>query len=217
MYRNFSKYCASLVVLLALPAFTQNKDEIVEPVGMKEIMADIVVGKYRSKQASAAPWSSDTVATSAHLQAVVENEICNSYDFDVKFVSKNTNAQPRWRDPIPFEQVEYKGKLRILSNDKSSEMLMESTSSGIVLRKTVSYWRGKEIDWVWLGTGMVIKGMSGGPVIATSDGSVVGIIMGRPAKGLEKYEFERNKYGDLTIFVPYSIVDYVWRNCNKED
>jgi hypothetical protein len=75
------------------------------------------------------------------------------------------------------------------------------------------YSGGQKLNWLWLGTGTVIKGMSGGPVVADSDGSIVGIVMGRPAKGLKKYQFEENKYGDLTLFVPYDVVDFVWRNC----
>ena len=193
----------------------QYPDEITEPKGMQDIMAEIVSGKYRMKQASAAPWSDEVVATSAHIEAFIENELCKSEDFDVKFVNKATNQIAKWRDPVGFEPLQYKGKLEVLSEDRKMSMVMESTSEGIALRRTVVYWKGEKVDWLWLGTGTVIRGMSGGPVIASSDGSVVGIIMGRPAKGLKKYAFEEEKYGDLTLIVPYSVVDYVWRNCKK--
>lgn len=197
---------------LATTAFAQ--DELVEPKGMQDIMAEVVTGKYRMKQASAAPWDVDVVTTSAHINAFIDGEICNSPEFDVKFVKQQTSRLlAKWRNPIGFESVTYKGKLEITSEDRTMTMLMESNSKGMVLRRTVVYSGGQKLNWLWLGTGTVIKGMSGGPVVADSDGSIVGIVMGRPAKGLKKYQFEENKYGDLTLFVPYDVVDFVWRNC----
>ena len=202
-----------LVFALVGQAFGQ-QNELAEPRGMQDIMAEIVTGKYRMKQGSAAPWTNEVVATSAHINALIEGELCQSKEFDVKFVKQETQFA-KWRDPVAFEELTYKGKIEATSEDRKMTMVIESNSVGLALRRTVIYWNGEKADWVWLGTGIVVKGMSGGPVIAKSDGAIVGIVMGRPAKGLKKYAFEEEKYGDLTIFVPYSVVDFVWRNCER--
>ncbi|MNP53661.1 hypothetical protein D3C76_1481520 [compost metagenome] len=48
--------------------------------------------------------------------------------------------------------------------------------------------------------------MSGGPVIADSDGSVLGINVGFTSHPLQPESLKR-----LSIFVPYSIIEREWR------
>ena len=60
--------------------------------GMQEAMAEMVKGKYRSREASASPWQNEILVTSAHIDAVIENEICTNNVFDTKFV-KQFNVQ----------------------------------------------------------------------------------------------------------------------------
>jgi len=57
--------------------------------------------------------------------------------------------------------------------------------------------------------------MSGGPVVAKNDGAVLGIIMGRPVKGLKKYEDVESKYTDLNLFIPYNVLKEVWKECKR--
>jgi hypothetical protein len=183
--------------------------------GMQEAMAEMVKGKYRSREASASPWQNEIIVTSAHIDAVIENEICTNNAFDTKFVKQFNVQSPKWRDPRAAEEVELLGKLNIISEDRTMSMTVDIRSLGFVLRNTVVGHEGKKLDYVWLGAGKVIKGMSGGPVVALSDGAIVGIIMGRPVSGLKKYEREEAKYQDLYLFVPYNTLKSVWESCPK--
>ena len=183
--------------------------------GMQEAMAEMVKGKYRSRKASASPWQNEIIVTSAHIDAVIENEICTNNAFDTKFVKQFNVQSPKWRDPRAAEEVELLGKLNIISEDRTMSMTVDIRSLGFVLRNTVVGHEGKKLDYVWLGAGRVIKGMSGGPVVALSDGAIVGIIMGRPVSGLKKYEREEAKYQDLYLFVPYNTLKSVWESCPK--
>lgn len=181
--------------------------------GMGEVMAAIVKGQYKAREASASPWQNEVVVTSAHIDAIVENEICTNEVFDTKFVKQFNIKAPKWRDPRAAEEIELLGKMEILSEDRTMSMTVDIRSLGFVLRNTVIGHEGKKLDYVWLGAGKVIKGMSGGPVVALSDGAIVGIIMGRPIPGLKKYEKEEAKYKDLYLFVPYNTIKTVWESC----
>lgn len=181
--------------------------------GMGEVMAAMVKGQYKAREASASPWQNEVVVTSAHIDAIVENEICTNEVFDTKFVKQFNIKAPKWRDPRAAEEIELLGKMEILSEDRTMSMTVDIRSLGFVLRNTVIGHEGKKLDYVWLGAGKVIKGMSGGPVVALSDGAIVGIIMGRPIPGLKKYEKEEAKYKDLYLFVPYNTIKTVWESC----
>lgn len=219
MYRNYIKYYTSLVALLACSAFAQPQveEEIAEAPGMKDLMALMVRGKYKMREASATPWESDDIiVTSAHINAYVENEICNDSDKDVKFIQQEAKFA-NWREPVSYEDVEYIGRIEILSEDRTFDMVMNSRSQGKVLHKTVLGFKGQATNNFWIGSGFTVKGMSGGPVVAKSDGKVVGIIVGAVAKSVKRFDQYREKYGqDLTVIVPYSTVYSVWQGCRNE-
>ena len=203
----------TLFILLFIPLA---KAQETRPLpGMQEAMADMVTGKYRAREASASPWNEDILVTASHIDAVIENEVCNSPYFDTKFVHKTTGQSVTWRQPIAMEDVEFHGKLTIVNETRTMSMDVEMKSLGKALRNTYITHNGKELDFVWLGAGKVIKGMSGGPVIAVSDGAIVGMIIGMPVPGLRKYTVEEDKYHDLNLFVPYKTVKEVWENCNN--
>lgn len=219
MHRNYIKYYTPLVALLACSAFAQPQveEEIAEAPGMKDLMALMVRGKYKMKEASATPWEYDNIiVTSAHIDAYVENEICNDADRDVKFVQSKADFA-NWREPVSYEGVEYIGRIEILSEDRTFDMVMNSKSQGKVLHKTVLGFRGQVTNNFWIGSGFTVKGMSGGPVVAKSDGKVVGIIVGAVSKSVKRFDQYREKYGqDLTVVVPYSTVYSVWQGCRNE-
>ena len=206
----------ALFILFLIPFAKTQAQETVPLPGMQEAMADMVKGKFRARESSASPWNEEILVTAAHIEAVIENEICNDPDFDTKFVRKLTGQSVKWRQPISMEDVELHGKLTILSEDRTMSMVVDMQSLGKALRNTVIYHKGNQLSYLWLGSGKVIKGMSGGPVIAISDGAVLGIIVGKPAPGLKKYSIEEAKYQDLNLFVPYNTIKEVWEQCNKE-
>jgi len=220
MYRNYIKYYTSLVALLVCPVFAQSipTDDIVESPGMRELMALTVRGKFRMREASASPWEQDNIiVTSAHIDAYVENELCNDFNRDIKFVEHESEFA-NWRDPVSYEDVEYIGRMEVLSEDKSFDMVMESRSQGKVLHKTVLGFRGQPTNNFWIGSGFTVKGMSGGPVKAKSDGKVVGVIVGAVSKNVKRFDNYREKYGqDLTVVVPYETVKAVWSKCDAND
>ncbi|MDC3266519.1 hypothetical protein OAU13_01190 [bacterium] len=214
MYRNYIKYCTPLVALLASSVIAQTND-VVDSPGMKELMVLTVQGKFRMREASATPWEQkNIIVTSAHINAEIVNELCTNKEKDVKFISEQGIDNASWRNPIPDEKVTYVGRIEVLSEDKSFDMVMVTKSEGKVIENIPLGFNGKVTNDFWIGQGFTVKGMSGGPVIAASDKKVVGIIVGSISKSAKRFDTYRKKYGeDLTVVVPYNVVDVVWRSC----
>jgi hypothetical protein len=200
-----------LAALLISPAFAQ--EEIAQPPGMQQLMAEMVQGKYRMKEASASPWEEEIVVTSAHIDAYVENQICESKVADVKFVNNGTTQIAEWRDPNSYEDVMYVGFFKIEETETDKTMMsIQTKTSGKILHKTTLGFRGEPTNNFWIGSGMVIKGMSGGPVIA-SDGKIIGILVGAVSPKVPRFQDYFDKFGPLTVIVPYSKIDEVWQKC----
>lgn len=214
MHRNYIKYYTPLVALLASSVFAQSND-VVDSPGMRELMVLTVQGKFRMREASATPWKEDKViVTSAHINAEIVNELCTNKEKDVKFIAEQSVDKGNWRDPIPNENVTYIGRIEVLSEDKSFDMVMNTKSDGKIIENIPLGFQGKVTNDFWIGQGFTVKGMSGGPVVAKSDNKVVGIIVGSIAKNVKRFDNYREVYGDdLTVVVPYSVVDTVWRTC----
>ena len=205
-----------ILTILFLCATPVSAQEVESLPGMQEVMAEMVKGRYRARESSATAWDeSDVLVTSAHIDAIIEGEICNNPLRDVKFVGKDEIKPVIWRQPLAMEPAEFRGLLRILDEGRTMEMNIEIKSQGLVLRNTTIKINNESFPYVWLGAGKVIKGMSGGPVVAKNDGAVLGIIMGRPVKGLKKYEDVESKYTDLNLFIPYNVLKEVWKECKR--
>lgn len=200
-----------LALLLISPAFAQ--EEIAQPPGMQELMAEMVRGKYRMKEASASPWEEEIIVTSAHIDAYVYGEICENKEADVKFVNNGTTQIAEWREPNAYEDVMYVGFFQIEETETKKPMVsIQTKTSGKILHKTTLGFRGTPTNNFWIGAGMTIKGMSGGPVVA-SDGKIVGILVGAVSSKVPRFQDYFNKFGPLTVIVPYSKINEVWQKC----
>ena len=204
-----------LALLLISPAFAQ--EEITQPPGMQELMAEMVRGKYRMKEASASPWQEEIIVTSSHIDAYVENEICENAEMDVKFVRNGTNQKAEWREPQVMEDVTYIGFFEIQDTKTEKPMVsIQTKTPGKILHKTMLGFRGTPTDKFWIGAGMTVKGMSGGPVMA-SDGKIVGILVGAINPKVKRFQEYSDKFGPLTVVVPYSKIDEVWQSCGERN
>jgi hypothetical protein len=201
-----------LALLLISPAFAQ--EEITQPPGMQQLMAEMVQGKYRMKEASASPWKEEIIVTSAHIDAYVKEELCSNKEADVKFVNNGTEQRAEWREPNAYEDVMYVGFFQIQETETDKTMVsIQTKTSGKILHKTTLGFRGTVTNNFWIGAGMTVKGMSGGPVVA-SDGKIVGIIVGAVSPNAKRFQNYFEKYGPLTVVVPYSKIDETWNECN---
>jgi len=200
-----------LALLFISPAFAQ--EEIAQPPGMQELMAEMVRGRYRMKEASASPWEEEIIVTSAHIDAYVKGELCSSKEADVKFVNNGTEQRAEWREPNAYEDVMYVGFFQIEDTTSSKPMMsIQTKTSGKILHKTVLGFRGEPTNNFWIGAGMTVKGMSGGPVVA-ADGKIVGILVGAVSLKVKRFQEYFEKFGPLTVVVPYSKIDEVWQKC----
>ena len=176
-------------------------------------MAEMVRGKYRMKEASASPWEEEIIVTSAHIDAFVAGEMCESKEVDVKFVNNGTEQKAEWREPDAYEDVTYIGFFEIEETKTENTMVsIQTKTPGKILHKTTLGFRGAETNNFWIGAGMTVKGMSGGPVVA-SDGKIVGILVGAVSPKVKRFEEYFEKFGPLTVIVPYSKIDEVWQKC----
>jgi len=202
-----------LILLTLLFSYPTSAQEVDSLPGMEEAMAEMVKAKYRSRESSASPWQSNVIVTAAHIDSIIPNELCTYNIYDTKFVEQNNLQTVKWRSPVVNEDVEMLGKLTILSEDKQMSIVMEIKVIGKVLRETSAIYKGNILDFLWLGSGMTIKGMSGGPVVSLNDGAIVGMVIGRPAPGIARYKEDRAKYQELFFFVPYDTINNAWKNC----
>jgi len=194
-------------------SYSSTAQEINSLPAMEEAMADMVRAKYRSREASASPWEPNVLVTAAHIDSIIENELCTNGVYDTKFVKQFNIQSVKWRSPIAGEDVEMLGKLNILSEDRTMSITMDIRVLGKVLHNTSASYKGNTLDFLWLGAGKTVKGMSGGPVVSLDDGAIVGMIMGRPAPGIARYEEDRAKYQELFFFVPYETIKDAWDVC----
>lgn len=194
-------------------SYSTAAQEIDSLPGMDEAMADMVRAKYRSRESSASPWEPNVLVTAAHIDSIIENELCTNGVYDTKFVKQFNIQSVKWRSPIINEDVELLGKLNILSEDKQMSIIMDIKVIGKVLYNTSASYKGNILDFLWLGAGKTIKGMSGGPVVSLDDGAIVGMIIGRPAPKIARYEEDRAKYQELFFFVPYNTIKDAWDVC----
>ena len=208
------RFLLNTVLVLLFFSSTVYSNEVVEGDSMRDIMTSLI--KVRMYEQNATPWDDNIVATSAHINKTLSQEICSNEILDVKFVRDENINSVLWRDPNKDEPVEYRAKMTVFIPHEDSildfgtEMEVNIRSRGFTLESINLLWKGEKRSDFWIGTGRVLEGMSGGAVVSLVDNAILGIIMGVPKDiyPIQRYFNLLNE--EYTIFVPYVTLQKVW-------
>ncbi|MFW0756244.1 trypsin-like peptidase domain-containing protein [Pseudomonas sp. H11T01] len=153
--------------------------------------------------ASAVQWNEDYAVTTRHTPLIQNVKYSCSTGCDLVFIQHKANGLcPSWRAPRVGEDITAVG---------ASPYLATVTGKGKVYEAPFINTDEHSGDRYAINDAPTIKGMSGGPVIA-SDGSIVGINMGFYSTTLHDMSFHPGVKGAerISIFIPYSIIRREW-------
>ncbi|MGY2338023.1 trypsin-like peptidase domain-containing protein [Pseudomonas sp. SDO5532_S415] len=153
--------------------------------------------------ASAVQWNDDYAVTTRHTPFIANVKYSCSTNCDLVFIKHKANGRyPSWRAPRVGESITAVGV---------SPYLVTTTGKGKVYQTPFVNADENSGDLYGIHDAPLVKGMSGGPVIA-NDGSVVGINIGFHSTTLNDVS---NNAGvkdaeRISIFIPYSIIQREW-------
>lgn len=153
--------------------------------------------------ASAVQWNDDYAVTTGHTPFIPNVKYKCSTNCDLVFIKHKANGRyPSWRAPRVGESIMAVGV---------SPYLVTTTGKGKVYKTPFVNADENSGDLYGIHDAPLVKGMSGGPVIA-NDGSVVGINIGFHSTTLNDVS---NNAGvkdaeRISIFIPYSIIQREW-------
>ncbi|UVJ46514.1 serine protease [Pseudomonas sp. LS1212] len=153
--------------------------------------------------ASAVQWNEDYAVTTRHTSFLPNVKYSCSTGCDLVFIQHKANGRyPSWRAPRVGENITAVG---------TSPYLTTVTGKGKVYQAPFENTDEDSGELYAIHDAPMIKGMSGGPVIA-SDGSIVGINMGFLSTTLNDVSFYPGVKGAerITVFIPYSIIEREW-------
>ena len=153
--------------------------------------------------ASAVQWNEDYAVTTRHTPLIPNVKYSCSTGCDLVFIQHKANGRyPSWRAPRVGENITAVG---------ASPYLTTATGKGKVYQAPFINADEDSGDRYAIHDAPLIKGMSGGPVIA-SDGSIVGINMGFYSTTLHDMSSHPGVKGAerISIFIPYSIIQREW-------
>ena len=153
--------------------------------------------------ASAVQWNEDYAVTTRHTPLIPNVKYSCSTGCDLVFFQHKANGRfPSWRAPRVGERITAVG---------GSPYLMTTIGKGKVYPTPFINTNEHSGDLYAIHDAPLVKGMSGGPVIA-SDGSVVGINIGFYSTTLNDVSAHPgvNTAERMSIFVPYSIILREW-------
>jgi hypothetical protein len=153
--------------------------------------------------ASAVQWNEDYAVTTRHTPLIPNVKYSCSTGCDLVFIQHKANGRyPSWRAPRVGEEITAVG---------ASPYMATATGKGKVYQAPFINTDEHSGDRYAIHDAPMVKGMSGGPVIA-SDGSVVGINMGFYSTTLHDVSFHPGLKGAerVSIFIPYSIIQREW-------
>ncbi|MDZ5436517.1 serine protease [Pseudomonas fluorescens] len=153
--------------------------------------------------ASAVQWNDDYAVTTRHTPFIPNVKYSCSTNCDLVFIKHKANGRyPSWRAPRVGESITAVGV---------SPYLVTTTGKGKVYKTPFVNADENSGDLYGIHDAPLVKGMSGGPVIA-NDGSVVGINVGFHSTTLNDVS---NNAGvkdaeRISVFIPYSIIQREW-------
>jgi hypothetical protein len=153
--------------------------------------------------ASAVQWNEDYAVTTRHTPLIPNVKYSCSTGCDLVFIQHKANGRyPSWRAPRVGEDITAVG---------ASPYLVTTSGKGKVYQTPFLNTDEHSGDLYAIHDAPLIKGMSGGPVIA-SDGSIVGINTGFYSTTLNDISSHLDVKGAerISIFIPYSIILREW-------
>ncbi|BCX67276.1 S1 family peptidase [Pseudomonas izuensis] len=153
--------------------------------------------------ASAVQWNDDYAVTTRHTPFIPNVTYSCSTHCDLVFIKHKANGHyPSWRAPRVGESITAVG---------GSPYLVTTTGKGKVYQTPFVNADEHSGDLYAIHDAPLVKGMSGGPVIA-NDGSVVGINIGFYSTTLNDVSSNSGVKGAerISIFIPYSIIQREW-------
>lgn len=153
--------------------------------------------------ASAVQWNDDYAVTTRHTPLIPHVKYSCSTGCDLVFIQHKANGRyPSWRAPRVGENITAVGV---------SPYLVTTTGKGKVYPTPFLNTAEHSGDLYAIHDAPLVKGMSGGPVIA-SDGSIVGINIGFYSTTLNDVSFHSGvkEAERISIFIPYSIIQREW-------
>ena len=153
--------------------------------------------------ASAVQWNEDYAVTTGHTPFIPNVAYRCSTHCDLVFIKHKANGRyPAWRASRVGESITAVGV---------SPYLVTTTGKGKVYKTPFSNTEERSGDLYAIHDAPLVKGMSGGPVIA-SDGCVVGINAGFYSTSLNSAITlpELKSAQRVSIFIPYSIIAREW-------
>ncbi|NBA98624.1 serine protease [Pseudomonas sp. R5(2019)] len=153
--------------------------------------------------ASAVQWNEDYAVTAGHIPFITYVQHACSTGCDLVFFKHKARGRiPNWRAPKPGESITAAG---------SSPYLASAVGRGRVYSTPFFNTNDNSGDRYAIHDAPLIKGMSGGPVIA-ADGSVLGINIGYHNITAE----EQSKHPGIkdaqriSVFLPYAVIQREW-------
>ena len=153
--------------------------------------------------ASAVQWNEDYAVTTRHTPFIPNVKYSCSTGCDLVFIQHKANGHyPSWRAPRVGESITAVGV---------SPYLMTTAGKGKVYQTPFINTDEHSGDLYAIHDAPLVKGMSGGPVLA-SDGCIVGINIGFYSTTLNDVSDHPGVKGAerLSIFIPYSIIQREW-------
>ena len=153
--------------------------------------------------ASAVQWNEDYAVTTRHTPFIPNVVYSCSTHCDLVFIKhKASGHYPAWRAPRVGESITAVGV---------SPYLVTTTGKGKVYQTPFLNTEEHSGDLYAIHDAPLVKGMSGGPVIA-SDGCIVGINAGFYSTTLNNAITQPGLKGAerVSIFIPYSIIQREW-------
>lgn len=153
--------------------------------------------------ASAVQWNEDYAVTTRHTPFIPNVKYSCSTGCDLVFIQHKANGRyPSWRAPRVGESITAVG---------ASPYLMTTAGKGKVYQTPFINTDEHSGDLYAIHDAPLVKGMSGGPVLA-SDGCIVGINIGFYSTTLNDVSDHPGVKGAerLSIFIPYSIIQREW-------
>ncbi|WP_085716644.1 trypsin-like peptidase domain-containing protein [Pseudomonas sp. B28(2017)] len=153
--------------------------------------------------ASAVQWNEDYAVTTRHTPFIPNVKYSCSTGCDLVFIQHKANGHyPSWRAPRVGESITAAG---------ASPYLMTAAGKGRVYQTPFINADEHSGDLYGIHDAPLVKGMSGGPVLA-SDGCIVGINVGFYSTTLNDVSDHPGVKGAerISIFIPYSIIQREW-------
>ena len=189
--------------VLLLAAFLSGCNGFVRPMVDTSDDYFTVFGGFGMFMASAVQWNADYAVTVKHTPFLRYDHACST-GCDLVFYKHKSQKVPKWREGVAGEEISAIGRGITLTTMRGAGRIYPAPFLNTNEKSGTLY---------GIHDAPIVKGMSGGPVVA-ADGKVVGINMGIYSTNLSG---EWKKHPGLagakriSVFVPYAVIEKEWK------